>query len=347
MKTRDPLLNQPEPVTLFLPVVEALLKKNGCSAKREEIVRCFYQARPRIAIISGSEDHPAHIYDDILIRCLVRDIWSQKGIPFVFKVPSLCDGMAQGHKGMEYSLASRDLTAEIVTGQIIGHHYDAAIFLSGCDKNPAGFLAAALKTNRVYKKEFGKNFIFLFLNTPVMKDIPLPASLKKIMPASEALQALFPETLKCNVYAKYFKVLSGLEKKGRAKESARILRSLAPYVCTTGGTCAFMGTGNTSKFILYSLGLVPDEYALPVLKDYVNPNASRRVTDLLFRLIRNKKDISRIVVENFENSLHVLGCINGSLNWILHFRYLSGLTGYVKDIIHSVHDRPVLIPADR
>jgi len=68
MKKIDPLIQQPEPITLILPVVEHLLKKNNIKTTRDEIIKRFYAKSLRIAIISGTEDHPAHIYDEALIK---------------------------------------------------------------------------------------------------------------------------------------------------------------------------------------------------------------------------------------------------------------------------------------
>ncbi len=347
MKQIDPLINQPEPITLLFPVIESTLLKAKIRTNRDEILKRFNKSRPRIAIVSGSDDHPAHVYDDVVIEELVKQIWQQNGIPFILKVPTMCDGIAQGHAGMEYSLKSRDFTTELVMGQIVGHHYHGVIFISGCDKNPAGFLGAAIKVNQVYQKVYNKPFPFLVINTPVMRDIKLPESIKRILPKSPELKDLFSQTLKCNVYAQYYKILSDLQTKGRIKNKEKILKELSKYVCTTGGTCAFMGTGNSSKFILYGLGIVPDELALPVIKDYTDGKRLKKVVQLLFQLNREKIDCIKIIEGNLLNSHKILGAVNGSLNWILHFKYLANLLKKKINLPAAANNIPVLYPADK
>lgn len=351
MVKKDPLLHQPEPITLLLPVIENNLKKINISASRDEIIKRFYNNAKRVAVISGSQDHPAHLYDDKLIYLLMQNIWQNKGLPFSFKIPTLCDGVAQGHYGMQFSLLSRDLTTQMVTSQILAHHYDAGIFISGCDKNPAGFLGAAILTDQMFQKFFNKNFYSIFLNTPVMKDVFLPAGIKKILPENNKIKYLFKEKMRCNVYAKYFKVLNELEKEKKINKRKKevILQQLSLYACPTGGTCPFMGTGNTSKFILYALGIVPDEYFLPLIANYCDRKKAGKAVKLLFGL--NDKNLSpnNLIRKNFKNAVKVLGAINGSLNWTLHLKYLAdllNLKSFEIDIIKEVNNIPVLYKDD-
>ncbi|HET7615872.1 MAG TPA: dihydroxy-acid dehydratase, partial [Bacillales bacterium] len=59
---------------------------------------------PRIAIIGGSPDHPAHILDIETVSRTAVKIWQEGGVPFYFSTPVLCDGTAQSNQGMSYSL---------------------------------------------------------------------------------------------------------------------------------------------------------------------------------------------------------------------------------------------------
>ncbi|MBU1076341.1 MAG: dihydroxy-acid dehydratase, partial [Spirochaetes bacterium] len=346
MNTKDPLLIQSEPVTLLLPVLENNLKKLNIKVTRDVLVKRFYNGAERTAVISGSQDHPAHLYDEALIRNLMKEIWEQGGLPFSFQVPALCDGIAQGHYGMQFSLFSRDLTTQIVVSQVLAHHYDSAIFISGCDKNPIGFTGAAVVIDQIYRKYYKKNFYSIFLNTPVMKDIPLPLSVKKLLPDDNKLKPLLGETLKCNVYAKYYKVLAEMVKEKKLAETKKraLLNRISQYTCITGGTCAFMGTGSTSKFILYALGLVPDEYFLPFPGTFSMPVHAKKAVKILNR-ITGKIGFSpvNLITKNFQNALKVLGSVNGSLNLFLHLKYLAGLLGDPSLFkSSSVHGVPLL-----
>jgi dihydroxy-acid dehydratase len=103
---------------------------------------------PRIAIIGGSSDHPAHIKDwDTMLRAAVR-IWEQGGVPFYFAVPVVCDGTAQSTMGMCYSLQSRNAVAAMVINQMEGQQYHGAFIIQGCDKTPMAIVAALAHLDR-------------------------------------------------------------------------------------------------------------------------------------------------------------------------------------------------------
>ncbi|MPN61747.1 hypothetical protein SDC9_209489 [bioreactor metagenome] len=72
------------------------------------IVERLVANRPRICIIQGSADHPAHLFDhEHTLRAAAR-IWQNGGVPFTFGIPVICDGTAQSNIGQSYSLASRN-----------------------------------------------------------------------------------------------------------------------------------------------------------------------------------------------------------------------------------------------
>src|SRR5437763_2079527 len=104
---------------------------------------------PRIAIIGGSSDHPAHVKDwDTMLRAAVA-IWRQGGVPFYFAVPVVCDGTAQSTMGMSYSLQSRNAVAQMVVNQMEGQSYHGAFVIQGCDKTPMGIVSALAHLDRV------------------------------------------------------------------------------------------------------------------------------------------------------------------------------------------------------
>ena len=78
----DPVIEQPEPVTLFLPILEASLRRAGLKPGRDEMVRRFMSGEPRVVIVAGARDHPAQIDDDDVSRRAVAAIWAQGALPF-------------------------------------------------------------------------------------------------------------------------------------------------------------------------------------------------------------------------------------------------------------------------
>ena len=69
------------------------------------------------------------------------------GTPVVFPALAVCDGIAMGHKGMKYSLVTRDLIADSTECMALAHHFDALVMIPNCDKNVPGLLMAAARLN--------------------------------------------------------------------------------------------------------------------------------------------------------------------------------------------------------
>jgi len=82
-----------------------------------------------------------------LERFIERGVEAAGGYPFVFGVPSICDGLAMGHDGMRYSLPSRELIADSIESVVKAHCFDGVVLLTNCDKITPGMLMAAARLN--------------------------------------------------------------------------------------------------------------------------------------------------------------------------------------------------------
>ncbi len=103
---------------------------------------------PFIGIASSFSDLvPGHIGMRDLERQIEKGIHSAGGQAFIFGVPAVCDGIAMGHSGMQYSLPSRDLIADCVETVANAHQLDGLILLSNCDKITPAMLIAAARIN--------------------------------------------------------------------------------------------------------------------------------------------------------------------------------------------------------
>jgi dihydroxy-acid dehydratase len=104
--------------------------------------------KPFIGIASSFTDLiPGHIGMRDLERAAENGVYSNGGHPFIFGIPGICDGIAMGHKGMHYSLPSRELIADMVETIAEAHSLDGLILLTNCDKITPGMLMAALRLN--------------------------------------------------------------------------------------------------------------------------------------------------------------------------------------------------------
>ncbi len=101
------------------------------------------RGKPLIAIASSKTDiNPGHAHLDIIAEKVKEGVYSAGGVPFGFQVPAPCDGMTEGHEGMRFVLAQRDLIADIIEMHVRSMKYDAIVCIASCDKIIPGMIMA-------------------------------------------------------------------------------------------------------------------------------------------------------------------------------------------------------------
>ena len=101
--------------------------------------------RPLIGVVSAhSEIVPGHIHLDKIAEAVKAGIRSAGGTPVEFPAIGVCDGIAMGHIGMKYSLASRELIADSVETMTMAHQLDGLVLVPNCDKIVPGMIMAAV-----------------------------------------------------------------------------------------------------------------------------------------------------------------------------------------------------------
>ncbi len=104
--------------------------------------------RPMIGIVSSyNEIVPGHINLDKIVDAVKLGVAMAGGTPVVFPAIAVCDGIAMGHKGMKYSLVTRDLIADSTECMATAHGFDGLVMVPNCDKNVPGLLMAAARLN--------------------------------------------------------------------------------------------------------------------------------------------------------------------------------------------------------
>ena len=104
--------------------------------------------RPLVGIVSSyNEIVPGHMNIDKIVEAVKLGVAMAGGTPAVFPAIAVCDGIAMGHKGMKYSLVTRDLIADSTECMALAHHFDALVMVPNCDKNVPGLLMAAARIN--------------------------------------------------------------------------------------------------------------------------------------------------------------------------------------------------------
>ena len=104
------------------------------------------KVKPIIGIASSQTDiNPGHAHLGTLAQRVKEGVHAAGGLPFEFNVPAPCDGMTEGHSGMRFVLAQRDLIADMIETHARSMCYDGLVFIAGCDKIIPGMLMAAAR----------------------------------------------------------------------------------------------------------------------------------------------------------------------------------------------------------
>ena len=104
--------------------------------------------RPFIGVVNSfNEVAPGHMHLQTIARAVKDGVLAAGGTPMEFNTIGVCDGIAMGHDGMQFSLSSRELIADTIECMVKAHCFDALVFIPNCDKIVPGMLMAAMRLN--------------------------------------------------------------------------------------------------------------------------------------------------------------------------------------------------------
>lgn len=320
--------------------------------------RLEYNA-PRIAIIGGSSDHPAHILDYETVSKAAISIWKHGGVPFYFSTPVLCDGTAQSNMGMSYSLQSRNVIAEMVVNQMEAHSYHGAFVIQGCDKQPLGVLSGLAHLDRVRRYRGEAPVFASFCPSHVLKGGSIPDDLRQELArlSSHAATAGFEDIasdideavsyiLQCSSNTAFQGVFQRAIERGILSEEQQKFfeKSLAVNTCDAkGGICAFHGTGNSSREVTAGFGVVYP--ALELLTDPPTLVQVDKAIEALFTIVNQpESSISELVIANIKNTIRLHSASGGSSNLMMHMVGAMIYAGYdftLEDVEHVLTEYPI------
>ncbi|MFB3789374.1 MAG: dihydroxy-acid dehydratase [bacterium] len=288
---------------------------------------------PRVAVITGSPDHPAHVMDHETLLKAVAAIWNRGGVPFAFGIPVICDGTAQSTHGMCYSLVSRNLASAMVINQMEGHSYHGAFVIQGCDKTPFA-VVNALASLDVTRQARGEAPVFAtFAPAHVLLGGTIPDDLKRELSelAGEAgqrnlgflgedIRHTLRHILQCSSNQAFQGIFKRAVQEGvlTPEKHKDFEKRLAVNTCDRrGGICAFHGTGNSSRDLVSALGLVH-----PAVELLTDPPTYEQVDQAVEAMLAVCNDpeysVSNLVVKNIENAVRVHSALGGSTNLMMH-----------------------------
>ena len=253
--------------------------------------------KPFVGVATSFTDIiPGHIGMRDLERFIEKGIHTAGGYPFFFGLPGICDGIAMGHKGMHYSLPSRELIADMVETIVEAHQFDGLVLLTNCDKITPGMLMAAARIN---------------IPSIVVTAGPMLSGRlrgRRLSLVNDTFEAI------------------GKFKKGLIKEDE--LEALEMCACPGSGSCQGMYTANTMACVTEALGMslprCATSLAVSADKRRLSFESGQRIVELIKKNITPEKIMTR---KAFENAIMVDLALGGSTNTVLHIPAIAHESG--------------------
>jgi dihydroxy-acid dehydratase len=267
--------------------------------------------KPFIAVCNSYIDIvPGHVHLQEFGKLVKEAIREAGGVPFEFNTIGVDDGIAMGHIGMRYSLASREIIADSVETVVNAHWFDGMVCIPNCDKITPGMMMAALRIN---------------IPTIFVSGGPMKAG-KTSDGRSISLSSVFEGV--------------GAFQSGKIDEKS--LTELEQYGCPTCGSCSGMFTANSMNCLAEALGLaLPGNGTIlavaPERKQFVKQSAQQ-----LMELIKQDiKPCDIVTKEAIDNAFAVDMAMGGSTNTVLHTLALAHEAGidYPIERINEVANR--------
>lgn len=263
--------------------------------------------RPLIGVVNSKNDIvPGHIHLDNIAEAVKAGIRMAGGTPVEFGSIGICDGIAMGHEGMKYSLASRELIADSCEAMGRAHSFDGMVFIPNCDKIVPGMLMAAARIN---------------VPSVVVSGGPM-LSLKR--------------------NGRQLDLNSVFEAVGACKAGMMTEDEVAEYedhACPGCGSCSGMFTANSMNCLTEVLGMgltgngtIPAVYAERIR---LAKQAGMKVMELVEKGIR---PLDILTEKAFENALTVDMALGCSTNSVLHLPAIAHEAGIEinLDIINEI-----------
>ena len=272
----------------------ALLYATGLS--REDL------GKPFIGIASSFTDLiPGHVHMRSLERAIEKGIHAGGGISFIFGVPGICDGIAMGHEGMHYSLATRDLIADIIECVVSAHCLDGLVMLTNCDKITPGMLMSIARL-----------------------DIP-----GIVVTAGPMISGRYGKQ-KLSLVKDTFEAV-GRRRKGEIDDDQ--LSCLEMEACPGPGSCQGLYTANTMACVSEALGMslprCAASLAISAEKERIAYKSGQQIVELVRKDITSRKIMTR---KSFENAIMVDMALGGSTNSCLHIPAIAKEAGVEVDL---------------
>lgn len=240
--------------------------------------------KPQILIESSFGDsHPgsAHLLE--LSQEAKKGAAAEGGYGARYFCTDICDGEAQGHDGINYSLASRDMMTNMMEIHAGATPFDGGVFIASCDKSMPAHLMAMGRIN--------------------IPSVAVPGGVMDAGPDLLTLEQIGAYSAMCQ----------------RGEISPEKLEYYKQHACPSCGACSFMGTASTMQIMAEALGLaLPGSALLPATGEKLRQYAFEAGRQAVWLARKGLTPDKIVTMESFENAIMVHAAISGSTNSLLH-----------------------------
>lgn len=244
-------------------------------------------ARPLIGVVSSyNEIVPGHMNLDKITEAVKMGVAMAGGTPIVFPAIAVCDGIAMGHRGMKYSLVTRDLIADSTEAMVLAHGFDGLVMVPNCDKNVPGLLMAAAR-----------------LNIPTVFVSGGPMLAGRVGGNKTSLSSMF----------------EAVGSFSAGKITAEKLLEFEEKTCPTCGSCSGMYTANSMNCLTEALGMgLKGNGTIPAVYSSRIELAKHAGMAVMEMIKKNIRPLDIMTEKAFQNALTVDMALGCSTNSMLH-----------------------------
>ena len=253
--------------------------------------------RPLIGVVSAySEIVPGHMHLDKLAQAVKSGVEMAGGTPALIPAIGVCDGIAMGHVGMKYSLASRELICDSVETMLMAHQLDGLVLVPNCDKIVPGMVMAAVR-----------------MDVPAVVCSGGPMLSGTYGGESVSLSKMFEAV--------------GAYKAGHITDAQ--LEDCTENCCPSCGSCSGMYTANSMNCLCEAIGLaLPGNGTIPApysKRLQMGKRAGMAIMDLVRRGVTSRQIVTERSIRNALTCDMALGCSTNTVLHLLAIAYEAGV----------------------
>jgi dihydroxy-acid dehydratase len=258
--------------------------------------------KPFIGIANSfTEVVPGHVHLDKVAKVVKKAIRAAGGVPFEFNTIAVCDGIAMGHTGMKYSLASREIVADAVETMVRAHCFDGLVCIPNCDKIIPGMLMAAVRLN---------------IPTIFVSGGPMAAGKDHDGQVVDLIS-----------------IFEGVAAYKTGKIDDQRLKELECLGCPTHGSCSGMFTANSMNCLCEAIGMALPGNGTILAVDPKRQKLYRTAGKQIMKLVeKDLKPLDIITEKSIDNALVLDMAMGGSTNTVLHTLAIANEAGIKYDL---------------